>query len=239
MFNLSMGEIGIIATVALVVLGPDKLPQVAKTAGSLMGKAQRLVSQVKSDINKEVELSELKKIQEDAKKMATDLEEDLRKTQEGIEHDVEAFNKSVNQTAEEIENKFNDTGKAAEETIQTPELGATEAKPEDILNSAQSEVAAKTEPESEVKESESDWGIGANDVDTSDLDSAFVWNEEPQNQPEKTADVGELAKEVERLRSLVEANNLPPKSNRRYATRRSLRGNFVMSKPMPRRARNV
>ena len=70
MLDLSMGEIGVIAAIALVVLGPDKLPQVAKTAGSLMGKAQRFVSQVKNDIDKEVELSELKKIQEDAKKMA-------------------------------------------------------------------------------------------------------------------------------------------------------------------------
>ena len=47
MLDLSMGEIGVIAAIALVVLGPDKLPQVAKTAGSLMGKAQRFVSQVK------------------------------------------------------------------------------------------------------------------------------------------------------------------------------------------------
>ena len=43
MLDLSMGEIGVIAAIALVVLGPDKLPQVAKTAGSLMGKAQRFV----------------------------------------------------------------------------------------------------------------------------------------------------------------------------------------------------
>ena len=56
MLDLSMGEIGVIAAIALVVLGPDKLPQVAKTAGSLMGKAQRFVSQVKNDIDKEVEL---------------------------------------------------------------------------------------------------------------------------------------------------------------------------------------
>lgn len=80
MLDLSMGEIGVIAAIALVVLGPDKLPQVAKTAGSLMGKAQRFVSQVKNDIDKEVELSELKKIQEDAKKMASDLQSSLKNT---------------------------------------------------------------------------------------------------------------------------------------------------------------
>ena len=85
MLDLSMGEIGVIAAIALVVLGPDKLPQVAKTAGSLMGKAQRFVSQVKNDIDKEVELSELKKIQEDAKKMASDLQSSLKNTTDSIE----------------------------------------------------------------------------------------------------------------------------------------------------------
>ena len=79
MLDFSMGEIGLIAAVALVVLGPDKLPQVAKTAGSLIGKAQRFVTQVKTDIDKEIQLSELKKIQEDAKKMASDLQDNLRK----------------------------------------------------------------------------------------------------------------------------------------------------------------
>ena len=81
MLDFSMGEIGLIAAVALVVLGPDKLPQVAKTAGSLIGKRSVFVTQVKTDIDKEIQLSELKKIQEDAKKMASDLQDNLRNTQ--------------------------------------------------------------------------------------------------------------------------------------------------------------
>ena len=95
MLDLSMGEIGVIAAIALVVLGPDKLPQVAKTAGSLMGKAQRFVSQVKNDIDKEVELSELKKIQEDAKKMASDLQSSLKNTTDSIEKQVSDVRDSV------------------------------------------------------------------------------------------------------------------------------------------------
>ena len=74
MLDLSMGEIGVIAAIALVVLGPDKPPQVAKTAGSLMGKAQRFVYQVHNDIDNEVELSDLKQIQEAYKNMASDLQ---------------------------------------------------------------------------------------------------------------------------------------------------------------------
>jgi len=64
MLDLSMGEIGVIAAIALVVLGPDKLPQVAKTAGSLMGKAQRFVSQVKNDIDKEDMIEQLDDVME-------------------------------------------------------------------------------------------------------------------------------------------------------------------------------
>ncbi len=86
MFDFSFAEIALIGAVALVVLGPERLPKVARTAGEWMGKAQRYVSQVKSDINREMELSELKKLQEEARSAAqsvqssfTDLQSDLNK----------------------------------------------------------------------------------------------------------------------------------------------------------------
>ena len=66
MFDFSFGELALIGTVALVVLGPERLPKVARTVGEWVGKAQRYVSQVKSDINREIELAELKKLQEEA-----------------------------------------------------------------------------------------------------------------------------------------------------------------------------
>jgi len=65
MFDLSFGELAVIGTVALVVLGPERLPKVARTVGDWVGKAQRYVNQVKSDINREMELAELKKLQEE------------------------------------------------------------------------------------------------------------------------------------------------------------------------------
>lgn len=86
MFDFSFGEIGLIAAVALVVLGPERLPKVARTAGEWIGKAQRYVSQVKSDINREMELAELKKLQEEARNAAqsvqsgfTDLQNEFNK----------------------------------------------------------------------------------------------------------------------------------------------------------------
>jgi len=70
MFDFSFGELAMIGAVALVVLGPERLPRVARTAGEWIGKAQRYVSQVKSDINREMELAELKKLQEEARNAA-------------------------------------------------------------------------------------------------------------------------------------------------------------------------
>ena len=67
MFDIGFSELLIIALVALVVIGPERLPRVARTAGHLLGRLQRYVSDVKTDINREIQLDELKKIESQAK----------------------------------------------------------------------------------------------------------------------------------------------------------------------------
>ena len=74
MFDFSFGELAVIGAVALVVLGPERLPKVARTVGEWAGKAQRYVSQVKADINREMEVAELKKLQEQARGIAHEFE---------------------------------------------------------------------------------------------------------------------------------------------------------------------
>ncbi len=64
MFDVGLTELMVIAMVALVVIGPERLPKVARTAGLLLGRLQRYVSDVKSDINREMQLDELKKMQQ-------------------------------------------------------------------------------------------------------------------------------------------------------------------------------
>jgi sec-independent protein translocase protein TatB len=59
-FDIGFSELMVIGVVALVVIGPERLPKVARTAGHLMGRMQRYVADVKADINREVEMSELK-----------------------------------------------------------------------------------------------------------------------------------------------------------------------------------
>lgn len=65
MFDIAFSELVVIGVVALLVIGPDKLPKVARTAGHLFGRAQRYVSDVKSDINNELRLEEMKKLQDE------------------------------------------------------------------------------------------------------------------------------------------------------------------------------
>jgi sec-independent protein translocase protein TatB len=84
MFDFSFGELALIGTVALVVLGPERLPKVARTVGEWVGKAQRYVSQVKSDINRELELAELKKLQEEARQAAQSVQSSLNEVRSDI-----------------------------------------------------------------------------------------------------------------------------------------------------------
>ena len=63
MFDIGFSELVVIGIVALLVIGPERLPKVARTVGHLLGRAQRYVSDVKADINREMQLDELRKLQ--------------------------------------------------------------------------------------------------------------------------------------------------------------------------------
>ena len=96
MFDFSFGELAVIGTVALVVLGPERLPRVARTVGEWAGKAQRYVAQVKADINREVELADLKKLQDQARDVARSIEStvqgNISSLQAGIDSTVKGLN---------------------------------------------------------------------------------------------------------------------------------------------------
>lgn len=73
MFDIGFSELLVIGVVALVVIGPEKLPRMARTLGHLAGRLQRYVSDVKADINREIELEELRKMRDSMQKAADDL----------------------------------------------------------------------------------------------------------------------------------------------------------------------
>jgi sec-independent protein translocase protein TatB len=80
MFDFGFSEMVIVAIVGLIVLGPERLPKVAKQAGQWLGKLQRYVADVKSDINRQMELDELRKLQTEVTGAAQNLEATLRST---------------------------------------------------------------------------------------------------------------------------------------------------------------
>lgn len=96
MFDFSFGELAVIGAVALVVLGPERLPKVARSVGEWAGKAQRYVSQVKNEINREIELSELKKLQEEARETARSVESSIQQGVSGLQSDMNATANALN-----------------------------------------------------------------------------------------------------------------------------------------------
>jgi sec-independent protein translocase protein TatB len=93
MFDVGLSELMVIAVVALVVIGPERLPKVARTAGLLLGRLQRYVSDVKSDINREIQLDELKKMQQEMTDQVTNL-------QASVTHEMREVESSVNTVIE-------------------------------------------------------------------------------------------------------------------------------------------
>jgi sec-independent protein translocase protein TatB len=93
MFDIGFTELMVIGVVALIVIGPEKLPRVARTVGHLAGRLQRYVADVKADINREIELEELRKMrdsmQEAASKFETSVQSELNKTETELNKAVE------------------------------------------------------------------------------------------------------------------------------------------------------
>lgn len=78
MIDLGISKIALIGAVALIVIGPEKLPAVARTVGTLLGKAQRYVSDVKAEVNRAMEMDELKKMRETVEGAARDVENTIQ-----------------------------------------------------------------------------------------------------------------------------------------------------------------
>src|ERR1700748_1025636 len=96
MFGVDFSEMMIIAVVALIVLGPERLPRVARTVGALLGRMQRYVNDVKADINREIELDELKRMHETVKDAAQTVESSVRETMTKLEKQAGAHADELN-----------------------------------------------------------------------------------------------------------------------------------------------
>ncbi len=123
MFDVGFWELMLIGLVALLVVGPERLPRLARTAGLWLGRGQALISQVKSDIDRELRAEELKRILEEQKKSAG-LEEIMEQTSGVLKDTSRAMNEAQ---ASDRENR-QQTSKAnpSTSTIAKPEAGSAD-----------------------------------------------------------------------------------------------------------------
>jgi sec-independent protein translocase protein TatB len=122
MFDIGFTEIVVIAVVALIVIGPERLPKAARTLGHLFGRLQRYVADVKADINREMQLEELRKLQQQVQTAATEFESSMSTAARDLETGVR-----------NVESELNAAGQSA-----TAEPPSPPAPPESV---------AATEPE--------------------------------------------------------------------------------------------
>ena len=87
MIDIGLSKMALIGVVALVVIGPEKLPRVARTVGTLLGKAQRYVADVKAEVNRSMELDELRKMKDTVESAARDVERGVQSTASDFEKD--------------------------------------------------------------------------------------------------------------------------------------------------------
>jgi sec-independent protein translocase protein TatB len=107
MFDIGFSEMVIIAVLALVVIGPERLPRVARTVGHLLGRLQRYVSDVKADISREMELEELRKMKDSVQQTASDIENSVQSELGKTESELNA---AANPVADETPKLLEKTG---------------------------------------------------------------------------------------------------------------------------------
>ncbi len=92
MFDVAFSELIVIAVVALIVIGPEKLPKVARMLGALTGRMQRYVAQVKEEVNREVRFQELQQLQQE-------IQEAANKTQANLQQSTDALMQDLHESA--------------------------------------------------------------------------------------------------------------------------------------------
>jgi sec-independent protein translocase protein TatB len=108
MIDLGISKMALIGAVALIVIGPEKLPRVARTLGALLGKAQRYVADVKAEVNRSMDLDELRKMKDSVESAARDV-------QQTVQTNASEFEKTWSDTQADIQSSLAFEGSTATE----------------------------------------------------------------------------------------------------------------------------
>ncbi len=95
MFDFSFLELMVIMVVALIIIGPERLPKVARTMGQYWGKAQRYVNGVKADIERDMAVDEFRQLQQKVQEEAGELEKSVNQASQTLDNQVQQFNEEV------------------------------------------------------------------------------------------------------------------------------------------------
>lgn len=109
MIDLGISKMAMIGAVALIVIGPEKLPGVARTVGTLLGRAQRYVADVKREVNQAMDLDELKKMKETVEKAGRDVEKTMRETAADFEKDWSEATAELNDLGKDVTHALSGT----------------------------------------------------------------------------------------------------------------------------------
>lgn len=115
MFDIAFSELIVIAIVALIVIGPEKLPKVARTLGALTGRMQKYMAQIKEEVNRESRFAELQRLQEEIRSAGTAAQESLQAGVNSIGHDSQNPDAGSN-----IATAVNEAAESAAKSKSTP-----------------------------------------------------------------------------------------------------------------------
>jgi len=137
MFDIAFSEVMIIAVVALIVIGPERLPRVARTLGHLFGRMQRYVNDVKADIQREVELDELRKLKQTVEESARSIEDSVAQEFNAAKDEMRGL-----ESLAQAQAASTPTAPAAETFAAVEKSGATSSQPGAIADAGTPAVAA-------------------------------------------------------------------------------------------------
>lgn len=129
MFDVSFSELLVIAVVALLVIGPEKLPKVARTVGAFTGRMQRYMAQIKEEVNREMRFEELQKLQQEIK--------------QSVESAVENTQGNIHQQMVEIKDAVNDVVKPKKVSRKALATKASSAEKPKAVTTKRVKAAAK------------------------------------------------------------------------------------------------
>jgi sec-independent protein translocase protein TatB len=142
MFDVNFSEIMVVLVVALVVIGPERLPKVARTLGHLWGRGQRYINGIKADIERDMSVADFRKLQQDIQAEASAVGESIKQSTLTVEQQLQAINERIAQINVEAVSKAKVAEAAASETeLAKPLTAVAVAGPVEEIITPETETA--------------------------------------------------------------------------------------------------